>query len=99
MNEEQSIEHADKLDPLDKLAYYMEYYCNCLESKVVYGYMPKTFEQFKSERNIIRHDVGEIWKERGFASQKWVSLTAGSLYHSVFHNIKLSAWEGQRNQS
>lgn len=82
MNEYKAIEVADSLKPLDKLRYYMEYFINCLPSKASIS-----FEQFCSPKNIIKHDVGEDWKEYGFASQCWVNLSGGSIYHSVYHNL------------
>jgi len=85
MNELQSIEHADKLEPLDKLSYYMEYFCNCLPDKATI-----TFERFCSVNNILHRGPDcDDWKERGFASRTWISLNPGSIYHSVYHNLKL----------
>jgi hypothetical protein len=83
MNEEQAISYTDKLDPLQKLAYWMEYFIRYLP-----GRPSITFEQFCSPRMIIRHDAGNRWKEQGFASKQWINLTAGSVYHSVFHQFQ-----------
>lgn len=86
MNEYHAIRLSDGLLPFEKLRYYMEYFCNCLPDKASIS-----FEQFCSPKNIINHDVGEGWKERGFASQCWITLSAGSIYHSVYHKILSNA--------
>jgi hypothetical protein len=85
MNEEEAIVKADGLTDLEKLSYWMEYFINCLPNKPTNN----SFEQFCSRKNIIRHNVGDIWEERKFASQCWVSLSGGSIYHSVYHNLHL----------
>lgn len=82
MNEYDSIESARTMGPIDRLRHYMNYFVN------LYGLKRKTFEEFCSEGNIISHDVGENWKQRGFGAQKWVRLSAGSLFHSIYHNIR-----------
>ena len=83
MNEYQAIEYVNNLSKLDKLRIYMDYFINML---VENGDKP-VFEDFVSEKNIIKHNIGETWKERGFASKEWINLCAGSIYHYVYHDL------------
>lgn len=98
MTESQAIEYANKLTDLEKLSYYMNYFCNCLgdqpisvkrQEKDNASFGRLNFEYFCSENNIVKHDVGDKWKENGFATKQLISLTPGSLFHSVYHNLKL----------
>lgn len=84
MNECNALNIGDEMLPLDKLSYWMEYFCNCLPDK------PKiTFEEYcryDSGRGI---NVGDDWETNLFASKRWVVLDAGYLYHAIYHNLKL----------
>jgi len=84
MTETEAILTANELEPLNKLRYYMDYFIRCLPNKP-----SVSFELFCNNKNIAWHDVGDIWKERGFASKEWVNLTAPSIFHSVYHNLSL----------
>jgi len=92
------LDLAEKMSIIDKALIYMNYYVNELYSKYTadyyrdYGFKdwkPKTFDQFCDKSNIqVNEVVCEDWEKRGFASQSWVVLRPGSIYHYVFHKIK-----------
>lgn len=83
MNEYEVIEYVSKMPNLLKLRHYMNYFCNHLPRKLLL----RTFEEFCSEDMVLKVDVGDNWQERGFASKKWITLEAGSIYHSVYHQL------------
>lgn len=60
---------VDSLTDIDKLAMYMNYYCNNLEFKHVYGGNINTFEYWTSKDRIRFKDHGDDYKERGIASR------------------------------
>jgi len=83
LTEPEVIAYVENMQPLDKLHYYMMFWINCYPNNY------NTFEQFCDKSNIQINDTGiDDWKERGFASRTWVVLRAGSIYHSVHHNIQ-----------
>lgn len=59
-----------------------------IEISVSNSLLEKTFEQFTSESNIIKHDAGNDWEMRGYASKEWINLNPSSIYHYVYHNTK-----------
>lgn len=104
MNELKAIETANGMEPLEKLRYYMDYF---IRSRIIFYtssscLTPLTFNDFCSEKNIIKHNVGEGWNKTreiagihgfkfncgGYASQSWINFSAGSIFHSIYHGLK-----------
>lgn len=92
MTEEQAIEVVHGMDRITKARCYLEYFINELYYNYSsdyyrrYPHMIMTSEQFLGEDNIHHVDIGETWKERGFAQQKWINLTG--IYHWVQKELK-----------
>jgi hypothetical protein len=97
MTEKSVFDIVDTMGMFTMYKYYSKYLCEYLYNKYlnkcrksnITGYAPKTFEEFsnKNGKNVIVHNAGDSWKENGFASKEWVSFTAPSIYHSVYHNL------------
>lgn len=88
MTESETIKHVDNMEDIDKLYYYMDCWINNYFWIKKYN-SPLSFEKFCSKSNILHHQIGKnIYKERNFASQSWIRFTPGSIYHSVYLNIK-----------
>lgn len=91
MTTEEAILVSSGLSPLDKLSFYMAYFCEHLYLEAIYNerWEPTSFDTYCRGSNIIKNDTGvDDWKERGFASKSWTNLNAPSIYHSVYHNLK-----------
>lgn len=92
MTEIETIDYCDCLNSIDKLRVYMKYFCNMLHWKhtdnLYFRVGTRSFNDFCNPSNVIKHEVGEHWRERGFASKEWVNFNPCSIYHYVYHNIK-----------
>lgn len=49
-----------------------------------------SFEEFCSDKNIIVHDAGDNWKERGFASKNWTVFKTDSIQHYKKRGLKIN---------
>lgn len=95
MTENEAIKYVGTMDVFEKLRVYMDYFINMLYSKHTgeyykkYGidkWQPKTYEDFCDKSNVQINDVGDNWKETGFASKTWIVLQPGSIFHYVYHS-------------
>ena len=94
MKESEVLDIVHSMDVFTKYKYYSDYlfrymlskYKNRL-NKITIEYPEKSFEEYCKKENLRLADVGDSWKERGFASKEWISFEAASIYHSVYHNL------------
>lgn len=89
MNEQQFRYHLEssdrvkeirRMDDLDKLAVYMDYYITNLTHKHLHGTV-NTYskDEFLSSERIALRDNGVDWKEKGYGQRVWVNW--GGIYN------------------
>jgi hypothetical protein len=97
MTEQETIDLVSNMDIFEKSKVYKEYFFRHLWAKYESNYYRefegswgiKTYEEFVDTSNITKHNIeASDWKERGFASNSWITFTPASIYHYVYLNIK-----------
>lgn len=91
-----AIKTGDEMDIFEKAKIYMRYFVNTVAHNYTSSYCIRfderykirTFESFCSRDNIEERNAGECWRERGFASEKYIVLTPESLYQYIYLQIK-----------
>ena len=96
MSESQVVECISKMQPLEKLEFYMNYFIEMLGIKYtdycddLERFKARSFQDFCDISNVS--EVGpksDDWKEKGYASRSWLVFNGQSLFHYVYYNQHL----------